>query len=119
MHAYQNSGVYGPGYSRCGMYGVVLITETGTCVVSSVPCVSGSETRLAGKLVFLSGRTGKVLSWSWVPDGKESYYSPIVYTRHDGSTVVLFGTGRQHGIVGNRTVFAKKRGFLRLCYLLA
>ena len=54
---------------------------------------SGSETRLAGKITFFSGRTGEVLSWSWVPDEKESYYSPVIYNMNDGTPVVLFGTG--------------------------
>ena len=53
----------------------------------------GSETRLAGKLMFFSGRTGEVLSCSLVPDNKESYYSPVIYNRNDGTPVVLFGTG--------------------------
>ena len=54
---------------------------------------AGSETRLAGKITFFSGRTGEVLSWSWVPDQKESYYSPVIYNMNDGTPVVLFGTG--------------------------
>ncbi|KAK3107822.1 hypothetical protein FSP39_022986 [Pinctada imbricata] len=35
----------------------------------------GSKERLAGRIIFFSGRTGDVLSWAEVPDHKESYYS--------------------------------------------
>ena len=55
--------------------------------------IAGSQTRLAGKLLFFSGRTGEVLQWSWVPDNRESYYSPVIYERHNGMQIVLFGTG--------------------------
>ena len=34
-----------------------------------------------------------MLQWVDVPDGRESYYSPVLYTRRDGTDVVLFGTG--------------------------
>ena len=46
----------------------------------------------------MSGRTGEVIRWSWVPDRKESYDSPVIYTRNDGMDIVLFGTGGEtHG----------------------
>ena len=34
-----------------------------------------------------------MLTHHTVPDGKESYYSPVVYKRRDGVDLVLFGTG--------------------------
>ncbi|KAK2157696.1 hypothetical protein LSH36_186g01066, partial [Paralvinella palmiformis] len=40
---------------------------------------------------LIAGRVG--VSWVDVPDGRESYYSPVLYTRRDGTDVVLFGTG--------------------------
>ena len=42
---------------------------------------------------MFSGKTGAVLQWVGVPDKRESYYSPQVYTQLDGAAVVLFGTG--------------------------
>ncbi|XP_052803386.1 uncharacterized protein LOC128233645 [Mya arenaria] len=58
----------------------------------------GSEYRLSGRILLMSGRTGHVLQWLGVPDGRESYYSPQVYTWPDGSRLVLFGTGGEtHG----------------------
>ncbi|XP_048257876.1 uncharacterized protein LOC124125677 isoform X2 [Haliotis rufescens] len=53
----------------------------------------GSEFRLTGRLIFFSGRTGEVLRWVGVPDQRETYYSPQVYTQLDGTQIVLFGTG--------------------------
>ena len=58
----------------------------------------GSNTRLAGKILTFSGRTGKVLGWQEAPDHRESYYSPVLYRRRDASDFVLFGTGGEtHG----------------------
>lgn len=59
---------------------------------------SGSLTRLTGRLLILSGKTGEVLQWVETPDGKESYYSPQILTGADGTDFVLFGTGGEtHG----------------------
>jgi len=44
-------------------------------------------------VLIVSGKDGKVLRSMIVPDGRETYYSPVVYKRRDGSDVVLFGTG--------------------------
>lgn len=58
----------------------------------------GSPHRLSGRILIMSGRTGKVISWTGVPDGRESYYSPQVYSWPDGTQFVLFGTGGEtHG----------------------
>ncbi|XP_061183880.1 uncharacterized protein LOC133192057 [Saccostrea echinata] len=58
----------------------------------------GSQHRLSGRIIFFCGKSGKVLSWSGVPDEKESYYSPQVLTRTDGTKLVMFGTGGEtHG----------------------
>ncbi|XP_077562373.1 uncharacterized protein LOC144178412 [Haemaphysalis longicornis] len=60
------------------------------------PGASGD--RLAGRLLVVSGRSGQLLSWATVPDGRESYYSPQLLVYPDGSELVLFGTGGEtHG----------------------
>ena len=52
------------------------------------------ENRSPAFLVVVSGRTGqKLMEWVQVPDGRESYNSPILFNHPDGSPVVLFGTG--------------------------
>ena len=39
-----------------------------------------------------------MIKWMGVPDNKESYYSPQLYTLPDGIQMVLFGTGGEtHG----------------------
>ena len=50
--------------------------------------------RSPGFLVVVSGRTGQALMEQvQVPDGRETYFSPVLYHHPDGSPVVLFGTG--------------------------
>lgn len=48
---------------------------------------------MAGRILVLSGRTGRVLQWVATPDGRESYYSPVMMIRRDGTQMILFGTG--------------------------
>jgi len=55
--------------------------------------VSGSVYRLPGELLVISGRDGRVIRQMTVPDAKESYYSPVIYTKKGGLAVVVFGTG--------------------------
>jgi len=43
-------------------------------------------------LIF-SGKTGQVLRWSNTPDERETYFSPVIYTKKDSTELVLFGTG--------------------------
>lgn len=58
----------------------------------------GSPIRLAGRLLIVSGRSGRVLRWVPVPDRRESYYSPQLLLYPDGTELVLFGTGGEtHG----------------------
>ena len=60
--------------------------------------VSGSAYRLSGRILLMSGSDGHVIKWMGVPDDKESYYSPQLYTWPDGTKLVLFGTGGEtHG----------------------
>lgn len=59
---------------------------------------TGSAFRLSGRILLMSGSSGHVINWVGVPDDKESYYSPQLYTLPDGTQLVLFGTGGEtHG----------------------
>jgi len=50
--------------------------------------------RPAGKLMVVSSATGKVLTEAQVPDGKETYMSPVkADLRHNGAEEIIFGTG--------------------------
>ena len=52
-----------------------------------------SPQRLVGKILIFSGKTGEVLRWVNTPDERETYFSPVIYTKKDGIELVLFGTG--------------------------
>lgn len=52
----------------------------------------GDPDRPCGQLMVLNTATGEVMRRSFVPDGKETYMSPIIYER-SGETVIVFGTG--------------------------
>ena len=57
-----------------------------------------SEKRLVGRIIIFSGKSGKILRWVETPDGKESYFSPLLYTLKNGTEMVIFGTGGEtHG----------------------
>lgn len=55
--------------------------------------------RPAGMLMILDAITGKVLNKTPMPDGKETYMSPVIYDFGKGLTI-LFGTGGER-IPGN------------------
>lgn len=52
-----------------------------------------SPQRLVGRLLVFSGKTGEVLRWVRTPDERETYFSPVIYTKKDSTELVLFGTG--------------------------
>ncbi|XP_069123099.1 protein FAM234B-like [Argopecten irradians] len=51
--------------------------------------------RSAGRLLILSGATGESVGQRYLkmPDSKETYFSPVMYTCQDGSQYILFGSG--------------------------
>ena len=53
----------------------------------------GERIRNVAKLMVISSKTGHILSWNYVPDNAESYYSPQLLVHPDGTLLVLFGTG--------------------------
>ena len=55
---------------------------------------AGDRNRPPGQLIVMSSRDGSVLERFFMPDGAETYFSPLVYDfRGDGSLSVIFGTG--------------------------
>ena len=48
---------------------------------------------MKGKLFLFSGKSGHVLKWQGVPDERETYFSPVVYSTSNGTDIALFGTG--------------------------
>ena len=71
----------------------------GDAVVDFVDTYGGNDTRMpneardAGYVVVVSGADGKVLKVNAVPDSAETYASPVVYRRRDGTSWMIFGTG--------------------------
>jgi outer membrane protein assembly factor BamB len=57
------------------------------------------QDRPAGMLMLLSASDGKVLATDTMPDGKETYMSPVVY-QNSGQEWILFGSGGET-IAGN------------------
>ncbi|CAF1290587.1 unnamed protein product [Rotaria sp. Silwood1] len=54
--------------------------------------------RLAGEVLLISAKTGKLLNVSIVPDQMESYYSPQLLQRSSTEEYILIGTGGEtHG----------------------
>lgn len=51
------------------------------------------QPRGTGRLLLISGKTGEVISLMPMPDGLETYMSPIIHQGQDGKKYVLFGTG--------------------------
>lgn len=54
---------------------------------------AGDTNRPAGRLVVFSARTGKLLASATVPDGRETYLSPVIADTSEEQPGVLFGTG--------------------------
>ncbi|KAH9419619.1 hypothetical protein DERP_009677 [Dermatophagoides pteronyssinus] len=49
--------------------------------------------RNVARLMVISGKTGRILKWSYVPNNAESYYSPQLLVHPDGTLLILYGTG--------------------------
>ena len=55
---------------------------------------TGDPERPSGQLMLISSRTGKVLKTLGMPDGKETYMSPIIYDFHKNNKPdIIIGTG--------------------------
>ena len=51
------------------------------------------KNRPAGYLMVIDGATGEIIAIDQMPDGKETYFSPIVFPRETGTLHILFGSG--------------------------
>ena len=77
----------------------VVYDVNGDGVKDLIDTYGGNDTRMPteprdpGYVMLISGADGKVLAKQSVPDSAETYASPVVYRRRDGSTWLIFGTG--------------------------
>ncbi|MBM65184.1 MAG: hypothetical protein CMH55_03000 [Myxococcales bacterium] len=69
-------------------------------LVDELLCANGGDSaidpfqaRPPGHLTVLSGADGSVYRSAVMPDGAETYMSPVVFRRRDGTQVVVFGSG--------------------------
>jgi hypothetical protein len=51
------------------------------------------KNRPTGRILILSGKNGSILADAKIPENRESYYAPHIYTDAKGQNNVLFGTG--------------------------
>lgn len=66
----------------------VLVTHGGDPLAEP-----NSPRRLVGRILIFCGKTGEVLRWAKTPDERETYFSPVIYTKKDGVELVLYGSG--------------------------
>lgn len=77
----------------------LLDDVNGDGVQDLVAAYGGDDTRMPkeprgpGYLMVISGADGKVIKAHALPDSTETYASPVVYRRRDGTAWVVFGTG--------------------------
>lgn len=51
------------------------------------------EERYPGVMILFDSKTGAIIAADTMPDGRESYMSPLCLSQQDGSHVIIFGTG--------------------------
>jgi outer membrane protein assembly factor BamB len=91
-------------FPYCFFTPAVIADANGDGVPDLVATYGGNDTRLpkdprdSAYVAVVSGADGKVLKVSALPDGAETYASPLVYARRDGAPWVVVGTGGEtHG----------------------
>ena len=73
----------------------LIISEKPMLVVTNGGDVSVqpyNPDRPAGKLLLLDARTGQIISSDTMPDGRETYFSPVIQSNQEGE-MIIFGTG--------------------------
>ena len=91
-------------------------------LVSLFPPVSPQiYERESGFLMLLDGRTGKLLwnknQYLVIPDDKESYMSPVLFTKKDGAQFILYGHGGET-VPGREMLFTSSNFHLIICQFL-
>ena len=66
----------------------ILICNGGDAVIPS-----GMKYRPAGKLMIISSQNGKILAEDLMPDGQETYFSPLIIDENTENPQLIFGTG--------------------------
>lgn len=90
-------------HARFNFYNSVLVPDQNGDGLQDLLTVNGgnskvkpysTDNRFPGVLLILDGASGEVIAADTMPDGKESYMSPVAFTgRQDGEVTVVFGSG--------------------------
>lgn len=91
-------------YARFNFYNSVLVPDQNKNGLADILTVNGGnvkakpyseDDRFPGTLMLFDSSTGNILAADTMPDGKESYMSPVCYSQRGGKdeTMVIFGTG--------------------------
>ena len=89
-------------YANKQFYNSVLIPDSNGDGIKDILISNGGNPevfpfvkkgREVGVLLILDAKTGAVIAADTVPDGNETYMSPIYVEQEDGSKMIVFGTG--------------------------
>lgn len=90
-------------YARCNFYNSQVIPDQDGDGIEDILIVNGGnpiiapyvqEGRVPGVLMIFSAVNGKILAADTMPDGRESYMSPIVFRQPEADDLtVIFGSG--------------------------
>ncbi len=90
-------------YARFNFYNTVVIPDQNDDAISELLVVNGGnskaranshENRYPGVLMIMDGKTGAVMAADTMPDGGESYMSPVCFKQPGSSEYnIVFGTG--------------------------
>ncbi len=69
-----------------------------------------TQNRFPGVLMLLDSKTGNIIAADTMPDGKESYMSPLFFKQPGGEEMVIFGTGGE--TIDGHLYIAKMADFL-------
>jgi len=89
-------------YANKNFYNSVLVPDCNGDGIEDILISNGgnhavfmhvSKGREVGVLLILDAKTGAVIASDIVPDGNETYMTPIYVEQKDGSKMIVFGTG--------------------------
>jgi outer membrane protein assembly factor BamB len=89
-------------YARFNFNNSVIIPDQNADGMADLLTVNGGNSkadpnseinRFPGVLILFSSKTGDILAADTMPDGRESYMSPLLYSVKDEKLKIIFGTG--------------------------
>ncbi len=89
-------------YAKFNFYNNVLVPDQNGDGIEDILIQNGGNHKAAptdsvhrypGVLMLIDSKTGKVIAADTMPDGRESYMSPVYYKTPDGKDFIVFGSG--------------------------